>query len=196
MKTFETKAVSEPDRQPAAAPGHQRVPSAEQRFGVSPRQLAQRQTLARLQSNADSAPAQLNGKGGGKKGGDKPKVSAAEARKRREQSKADRQANAAAKYSKDSVKYQEKHLSAKEVREINKKVKGHASRDGGKKQNAATTKSQAEAREATAKKIAEKKQKERERKDKEVEDWRKDFHRDKDDRGGAGGASAILVGGD
>lgn len=205
MKTTHIEAVHEtgPAPRAAAAPEHHRAAGA-QPFDNSPRQAMQRKAMAQLQATGDQAPAQLkNGSGGGKKGGgkkgdgkkgdDKPKVSAAEMRKRREQSKADRQVNAAAKYSKDSVKHQEKHLSVKEVREINKKVKGHASRDGGKKQNAATTKSQAEAREATAKKIAEKKQQEKARKEKDVDKWKKDFNQDKDDEGGGSSAFGVLV---
>jgi hypothetical protein len=205
MKTTHIEAAHKPGSAPraAAAPEHHRAVSAKP-FDDSPRQATQRKAMARLQAAANEAPAQLkNGSGGGKKGGgkkgggkkgdEKPQVSAAEMRKRRDQSKADRQVNAAAKYSKDSVKHQEKHLSVKEVREINKKVKGHASKDGGKKQNAATTKSQAEAREATAKKIAEKKQQEKARKAKDVDDWKKDFNQDKNDEGGAGGGFGVLV---
>jgi hypothetical protein len=164
-------------------------------FADSPRQATQRKAMDRLQPPAGGPVAQL-GKGDGKKNNDKPKpqVSAKEARKRRQQSADDRAANNAAKYSRDSVKSQEKHLTVKEVKEINKNIKGHGSQPGGNKQNAATTKSQAEAKQATDKKIAEKKAQEQARKNKQTEEWRKNFHDDKKDRGGAGGGLGILVG--
>ncbi|WP_374568082.1 hypothetical protein [Ideonella sp.] len=196
MKTPHIEASKEPGMAPsaAAAPEHHRAISA-QLFDNSPRQATQRQAMDRLHAPAGVAPVQLkNGKkGDGKKGGDKPKVSDKEMRKRREQSRADRSANNAARYSKDAVKHQEKHLTVKEVKAINKNIKGHGSVHGGNKQNAATTKSQAEAKEATAKKIAEKKQQEKARKEKDVDKWKKDFNQDKDDEGGAGSAFGVLV---
>lgn len=192
MKTFHTQEASGkvPRMQAAAAPEPHRDGPAPNPFETSPRQAAQRQVLTQLKNGNKGG----GKKDGGKKVGDKPKVSEAEMRKRRQQSKDDRHANNAAMYSADAVKRQEKKLSAKEVREINKDVDGHASRDGTKKQNAATTKSLAEAKKATERKIAEKKQQEKARKEKEAEDWKKDFHRDKKDRGGAGGGIGILVG--
>ncbi|MFZ5547179.1 MAG: hypothetical protein ACOZJX_00570 [Pseudomonadota bacterium] len=187
MKIFHTEEASGnvTRKQAAATPGPHRAEPAPNPFETSPRQAAQRRVVTQLKNG---------NKGGGKKDGDKRQVSEAEMRKRRQQSKDDRQANNAAKYSVDAVRQQEKKLSAKEVREINKEVEGHASRDGNKKQNAATTKSLAEARKATERKIAEKKQQERARQEKEAEDWKRNFHQDKKDRGGAGGGLGILVG--
>ena len=212
MKSLHTRTASAPLHQAAADCTSPPARQTAQLLADSPRQQQQGQRLAQLKAAAEptlqlsgrggkgggkggkggKGGAKGGGKGGGKKGGGKPTVSAAEQRARRAQSKADRQANNAAKYSPDFVKGQEKAIGSKATREINKRVKGHASQNNTKGQNAATQQSLNEAKEAT-KKAKEEARAEKARKEKDVDDWKKDFHHDRRDGGGASGASAILV---
>lgn len=207
MKSHRTQTASVPQHQAAADCASPPARQTAQLLAESPRQQQQGQRLAQLKAAAEPT-LQLShrggkggskggGKGGGKggdKGGGKPPVSAAEQRARRAQSKADRQANNAAKYSPDLVKGQEKAIGWKATHQINQNVKGHASQNNTKGQNAATQKSLNEAKEAT-KKAKEEARAEKARKEKDVNDWKKHFHHDRRDGGGASGASAILVDG-
>lgn len=161
-------------------------PALEREADVMGRQAVQRMGTAQLGKNG--------GKKGDKNGGKpKPQISDKERRKRKAQSKSDRQANVGAKYSVDATKHRERNLGVEKTKEINRSVKGHGSGKSGEGQNAATSKSLAEAKERTKQQIAEQKRKEKEARDRDVKDWKKHFHDDRNDNGGSGGGIGVLV---
>lgn len=193
MKSALTRIASTtaPAQRAAAAPDHARSTSA-QPFDASPRQAAQLQAMEGLRPTSAGAamPVQMGRKN--KKGNNQD---AKKDRENRKKSASDRAQNKLAQYSGDTVKHQQKVVkNAKTRREINESLQGHASRPGGNKQNAATTKSLKEISEKTAKAAQEEKKQARQAQaNKQIGNWKKNFHDDKDDRGGAGFGHGILV---
>ncbi len=175
----------------AAGPDHTRTP-APQPFDASPRQAAQLKAMEGLRSTSASAgmPVQMGRKKGKNNGAEEKKK-----RESRQQSASDRKQNKLAAYSGDATKHQQKVVKdAKTRREINNSLSGHASRPGGNKQNAATTKSMKDISKKTAEAAQKEKQRAKEAEaQKRIGKWKDRFPEDKDDRGGGGFGHGVLV---